>query len=111
VRGDGVRAAVVALGDQPLVPPGVVERLIHAFRASGAPVVVPVYDGGVRGHPVLFADNLFPELLAVRGDEGARGVIARAPSRVTTVAVAAPAPRDVDGVEDLEAVRRDMERV
>ena len=109
MRGEGLRAGHVPLGDQPMVPPGVVERLVHAFRASGAPVVVPVYEGGVRGHPVLFADNLFPELLAVRGDEGARGVIARAPSRVTTVAVAAPAPRDVDGVEDLEVVRREVE--
>ncbi|HET7457805.1 MAG TPA: nucleotidyltransferase family protein, partial [Gemmatimonadaceae bacterium] len=109
VREDGVRAAVVALGDQPLVPAGVVERLVHAFRASGAPVVVPVYDGGVRGHPVLFADNIFPELLAVTGDEGARGVIARAPSRVTTVAVPGKAPRDVDGEEDLEAVRQEVQ--
>jgi molybdenum cofactor cytidylyltransferase len=109
VRDDGVRAAVVALGDQPLVPAGVVERLVHAFRASGAPVVVPIYEGGVRGHPVLFADNIFPELLAVTGDEGARGVIARAPSRVTTVSVSSPAPRDVDTEEDLSAARREVE--
>ena len=108
-RADGVRAAVVALGDQPLVPAGVVERLVHAFRASGAPVVVPVYEGGVRGHPVLFADTLFPELLAVTGDEGARGVIARAPSRVTAVPVASAAPRDVDTGEDLEILRREVE--
>jgi molybdenum cofactor cytidylyltransferase len=103
--GGGVRAAVFALGDQPFVPSAVVERLVHTFRATGAPVVVPVYAGGERGHPVLFAANLFPELLAVRGDEGARGVIARHRSRVTAVTFDFPAPRDVDLPGDLEALR------
>jgi len=98
------RAAVFALGDQPRVPAGVVEQLVHAFRASGAPIVVPLYAGGVRGHPVLFAANLFPELLAVRGDEGARGVIDRDRNRVTSVTIDAPAPRDVDVPEDLQAL-------
>ncbi|MFL5575990.1 MAG: NTP transferase domain-containing protein [Gemmatimonadaceae bacterium] len=106
--GGGVRAAVFALGDQPFVPSAVVERLVHTFRATGAPVVVPVYAGGERGHPVLFASNLFPELLAVRGDEGARGVIARDRSRVTTVQFDFPAPRDVDLPGDLEALRADV---
>lgn len=104
----GVRAAVFALGDQPFVPSAVVERLVHTFRATGAPVVVPVYAGGERGHPVLFASNLFPELLAVRGDEGARGVIGRDRSRVTAVSFEFPAPRDVDLPGDLEALRADV---
>ena len=101
---DRVRAAVFALGDEPLVDPAVVERLVHAFRATGVPIVVPVYAGGERGHPVLLAANLCPELLRVRGAEGARGVIARDRSRVTTVAVDAPAPRDVDVPGDLEGM-------
>jgi molybdenum cofactor cytidylyltransferase len=33
--------------------------------------------GEERGHPVLFARALFPELLALRGDVGAREVVAR----------------------------------
>lgn len=98
------RAAVFALGDQPRVPAVAIGRLVHAFRASGVPIVVPVYAGGVRGHPVLFAANLFPELLAVRGDEGARGVIERDRSRVTAVEIEAPAPRDVDTREELEGM-------
>jgi molybdenum cofactor cytidylyltransferase len=96
------RAAVFALGDQPRVPASAVAGVVHAFRASGAPIVVPVYRGGVRGHPVLFAANLFPELLHVRGDEGARSVIARDRSRVTEVPIDEDAPRDVDEPGDLE---------
>lgn len=104
LSGESPRAAVFALGDQPRVPAAAVAGVVHAFRASGAPIVVPVYAGGVRGHPVLFAANLFPELLAVRGDEGARGVIARDRSRVTEVTIDAPAPGDVDVPGDLEGL-------
>jgi molybdenum cofactor cytidylyltransferase len=68
-------AAVIALGDQPGIDPGLVGRLVEAFRA-GAPLAVPVH-GEERGHPVLFARALFPELLALRGDVGAREVVAR----------------------------------
>jgi molybdenum cofactor cytidylyltransferase len=71
----GAEAAIVALGDQPGIDPGLVGRLVEAFRA-GAPLAVPV-EGEERGHPVLFARALFPELLALRGDVGARDVVAR----------------------------------
>ena len=49
---------------------------------------------------MLFTSEIFPELLALRGDEGARAVVARRPERVDTVAVDAPMPPDVDTPED-----------
>ena len=104
LSGESPRAAVFALGDQPRVPAAAVAGVVHAFRASGAPIVVPVYRGGVRGHPVLFAANLFPELLHVRGDEGGRSVVGRDRSRVTEVPIDAPPPRDVDEPGDLDAL-------
>jgi molybdenum cofactor cytidylyltransferase len=93
-------AVVVALGDQPTISPEVIDRLIATWRATGKPVVVPMY-GGERAHPVLFGRAMFPELLAVRGDQGGRDVIARDPGRVSEVTVYAPAPADVDVPEDL----------
>jgi molybdenum cofactor cytidylyltransferase len=98
-------AVVVALGDQPLQDPGVIRRLIAAFRATARPIVVPIYRDG-RGNPVLFAAAVFGELRAVAGDRGGRGVIARDPARVAEVAVDAPMPSDIDTPEDYEAVRR-----
>lgn len=97
-------AVVVTLGDQPLVDPEVTRRLVAAYRARGAPVVVARYRDG-RGHPVLFAASVFPELQAASGDEGGRAVIARVPERVVEVPVDAPAPADVDTPEDYEALR------
>ncbi|HUG35922.1 MAG TPA: nucleotidyltransferase family protein, partial [Candidatus Limnocylindrales bacterium] len=66
-------AALIALGDQPSLPAAVVPRLLEAFHSSGKPIVAPLYRDG-RGNPVLFASSLFPELLALHGDRGARAI-------------------------------------
>ncbi len=101
----GTRAVVIALGDQPLPAPAVIERLVAAHRETGQPIAVPVYREG-RGHPVLFAAALLDELRAVAGDRGARAVIARDPARVVAVPVDLPRPVDLDTPADYEAFRR-----
>ncbi len=73
--GPAVAAAVVMLGDQPFVTAAIVERLIAEWRATGAAIVAPSYRGR-RGNPVLFARAIFPELLAITGDQGARAILA-----------------------------------
>jgi molybdenum cofactor cytidylyltransferase len=100
----GTEAVVVALGDQPLPDPGLIGRMVAAFRETRRPVVVPRYRDG-RGNPVLFAAALFDELRAVTGDQGGRGVIAAEPGRVAEVAVDAPMPADVDTWADYESLR------
>lgn len=99
--GTVVRAAVVALGDQPRVGASVVRALCEAYQESRQPLVVPSY-AGVRGNPVLVDGSLFGELLALTGNEGARGVIARDPARVHRVEFPYPMPLDVDTLGDLE---------
>lgn len=94
---------LVALGDQPLVPERVLQRLLNP-AADPRPITVPVY-GGTRGNPVVFTAALLPELLAITGDRGAREVIARDPSRVREVTVAEEPPVDVDTPADLARLR------
>ena len=101
----GTDAVVIALGDQPLSDPGLIQRLIEVFRERGKPIVVPRYRDG-RGNPVLFAASVFDELRAVTGDQGGRGVVARDPSRLAEVPVDAPMPPDVDTWADYEALIR-----
>src|SRR5439155_1121635 len=50
----GADAAVVVLADGPQLDPRAIDRVIAAWRASGADVVAATY-GGVRLHPVLLA--------------------------------------------------------
>ena len=92
-------AVVIALGDQPRLPDGLVARLIDAFRREGKPIVAPVYQG-TQGTPVVFAASVFGELRALDGDAGARAVVRRDPARVTLVQLATPMPPDVDTPED-----------
>ena len=64
------------LVDHPLVAPTLIDALIGCFSQGGHPIVIPSYQMR-RGHPVLFARELFPELLAASPEEGAVAVVRR----------------------------------
>jgi CTP:molybdopterin cytidylyltransferase MocA len=102
----GREAAVVLLGDQPLVGAGAVERLVAAF-ANGARVAVATY-GGMRRNPVLFSREVWPLLEAeLAGDEGARSVLRRHPELVVEVPCEGVGdPADVDTREDLRRLEK-----
>jgi molybdenum cofactor cytidylyltransferase len=93
-------AALIALGDQPTVTPAIVDRLVEAFRSSGQAIVAPVYRG-FAGNPVLFAASLFPQLITLEGDRGARRIVDAAPERVECVPFDLDPPRDIDTPDDL----------
>lgn len=71
-------AAIVMLGDMPLVSPALLDRLAETFaQAQPKPAsVVPVH-GGRRGNPVLLNLNLLrDEIAALSGDRGAGPLLA-----------------------------------
>jgi molybdenum cofactor cytidylyltransferase len=100
----GTEAALIALGDQPGVPRAVLVGLCECHRATGLPIVAPRYREG-RGNPVLFDAAVFPELLQLTGDEGARGIIDADPTRVALVPFDLSMPRDLDTPDDYESLR------
>ena len=80
-------AAVICLGDMPLVTSAHVDRLVAAFDpAEGREICVPVFEGK-RGNPVLFARRFFDEIAGVRGDVGARHLIGEYEEYVCEVAM------------------------
>ena len=95
-----VEAVVIALGDQPLVPAQLVATLVARWREGDADAVAPMYRNG-QGNPVLFARNVFPELLALRGDHGARSVVYSLGDRVVHVPADGDIPADIDTPEAL----------
>lgn len=100
------QAAVIILGDQPLLQPHIIDRIIAVFETAGKPIVAPVYNG-VQGNPVCFARALFPELLALTGDRGAKQVVERDPGRVERVSFDTDLPlMDLDVEKDYDALRR-----
>ena len=98
----GAAGWLVALADMPFIR----SHTVHAVRdalADGALIAAPRdRASGTRGHPVGFAPALREELLAIRGDEGARSVIQRHRDSVRLVEVDDPGIlRDIDRPEDL----------
>jgi nicotine blue oxidoreductase len=84
-------AAVVVLADGPDLAPAAIDRVVAAWRESGADVIAASY-GGERGHPVLLARTAWNEI----PDEGARAL---APQLVPCDDLGAPG--DVDTPQDL----------
>jgi len=79
----GAAGAFLFLGDMPLIPHAILPRLAEAL-ARGAKAAAPVYEGG-RGHPVLLGASLFTALLDLKGDEGARALLAKLGERLALV--------------------------
>ena len=76
-------------------------NIIVAHAAAPTAILRGTAADGTAGHPVLFPRDTWPELLLLRGDQGARPVLARLADRV--VAVALPesnATTDLDTPED-----------
>jgi molybdenum cofactor cytidylyltransferase len=65
---------ILFLVDHPLISAGLVSTLIDTFYATGAPIVIPTYNGR-RGHPVIFSSHLYDALIAAPDDVGARAVV------------------------------------
>ncbi|MGH2989239.1 MAG: nucleotidyltransferase family protein, partial [Solirubrobacterales bacterium] len=93
-----VEAAAVLLGDQPLISPAAIERLISE-RGAGRVAVRATY-GGHPGHPVVLERSLFQSIVELRGDAGARNLLERADVAGVPCEDVAD-PLDVDSPADL----------
>lgn len=98
-------AIIITLCDQPHVTAQDIDLLIDEFHQTKATVVAAEY-GGTKGVPALFSCSLFDELLALKGDRGARQLI-RNGNDVATVKLAGAA-FDIDTPDDLNGPGREI---
>lgn len=89
-------------GDMPQVQP---TTMLAVARQLEQHAVAYAQYRGRRGHPVGFSAELYSELNALTGDEGARRLIARYPAFGVEVDDAGVLV-DVDTLADLDSVRR-----
>ncbi len=68
------QAVLLALGDQPLVQPDTINRLLAVYRQTRACIVAPVYRGK-RGHPIILDMGLREEILQLDADQGLKQVV------------------------------------
>ncbi|HAJ45885.1 MAG TPA: 4-diphosphocytidyl-2C-methyl-D-erythritol kinase [Alphaproteobacteria bacterium] len=87
---EDIDAAAIVLGDMPALRPHDLHHLItHLDSSEGRELIVPAFEGK-RGHPVIFARRLWPEILNAEGDQGARKVVLDNADAVCEVAVGHP---------------------
>jgi molybdenum cofactor cytidylyltransferase len=93
----GADRVIVTLGDEPRIGAAVIARFAHEPPGSRASY------GGRPGHPVVLGREQLDALHSVRGDRGARALLGG-----RTIELGTPsAARDVDTLEDLEAIRHE----
>jgi molybdenum cofactor cytidylyltransferase len=82
-------AVMIVLGDQPLLTPAALGRLIAAYATApdGRSILVPT-SGGARGNPVLFAAAHIPEIQAGAMKVGCRRLIESHPDQVALIEMA-----------------------
>jgi molybdenum cofactor cytidylyltransferase len=74
---------IVTLADMPFVREETVRAVAQALRA-GAAIAAPCF-AGRRGHPVGFGRRYLSALLALRGDRGARDIVATAGEQIRLI--------------------------
>ena len=96
--------ALILLADMPLVSHATLDRLITLFEGRRPDAVVPRY-AGCWGNPVLIGRPLFPQMLALSGDRGARGVLEEPGHDVITCDVDDPhVLTDIDTPDALDRI-------
>lgn len=100
-----VDSVVVWPVDHPHVTRDTVERLLDRFQEERVGIVVPAVDGR-RGHPILLARQVFPEIIeASVSGKTLRDVVWADDRRVATVSVQDLATiQDIDTPEDYAAL-------
>lgn len=67
-------AVLLLVGDQPMLTGASLSRLVQAFAESEKGIAC-LRDETHMGNPAVFAAKYYPELLALSGDRGAKGIL------------------------------------
>jgi molybdenum cofactor cytidylyltransferase len=98
---EDAQAVLVLLADMPRISAAHIDRLIEAWDPARPAIIVPQHQNR-RGNPVLWPRALFAEMQAVRGDRGARELLAQHAGQVQWVDIDDEAIFiDVDTPDDL----------
>jgi molybdenum cofactor cytidylyltransferase len=67
-------STIIMLCDQPFVDADLLNAMLQKQKDTGKPIIACAYKGAT-GVPVLFNKSLFPDLLLLKGHEGARKIL------------------------------------
>jgi len=102
---DNINAALVVLGDQPFIEPGVVKQVVQAWVESGAMIIAPSYQHR-RGHPWLVSREFWPEIQSIPPLETPRDFLNRHSGQIQYIEVSTNTIfKDLDTPEDYNRER------
>lgn len=94
-------AIMIILGDLPGITPEIINRLADEWREQEAPIALCSYQGR-KGHPMIFAHSMFPQLMDLHGDKAAWKLVDANAANVQEVQFDIPYPDDINTPEDFE---------
>ena len=105
IPSEDVEGFFILLGDQPLINPSVIYKMLRAFTPGKKEIVVPFYKDK-QGNPVLFDGYWKDELMNITGDIGGRVLIKAHPEKVKRVKLSNESVLlDIDREEDYEKIK------
>ncbi len=98
-------AVIILLCDQPFVSADLLNDLISKHQETGKPVVACRYNN-IPAVPALFHKKIFPELLQLKGDVGAKAIINKHTNELVQVDFL-KGNVDIDSLADYEKISKD----
>jgi molybdenum cofactor cytidylyltransferase len=95
-----IDGAVIQLCDQPFVNRALLDSMIYKQQETGKPIVACSYNGTI-GVPVLFKRQLFTDLSALQGKEGAKKILDKNLEHIAVVPFE-KGGTDIDTIADYE---------
>ncbi|MFC1459651.1 NTP transferase domain-containing protein [Microvirga arabica] len=99
------RAAVILLGDMPLVTTGLINALVAGWHESAEPAALVPTLNGRRGNPVVISRALQPAIEGLSGDAGAGPVLRGRPDVVEWPTADRAVIQDIDTKEEFGKLR------
>ena len=93
-------AVIILLSDQPLISQVLLQNMMQTFAEKKYPIVACDY-GEQLGVPILFDKSFFPELLKLKGEQGAKSFLKNYPEKIASVSFK-EGLFDIDTPEDLQ---------
>jgi molybdenum cofactor cytidylyltransferase len=104
-----VDAAFLCLGDQAVLDPVLMDMMIDALEADPEALIVSPVHEGRRGHPVLFRDTLFPEIMGLGQGKTLKDVVEGHGDLHLEVEGDVWCTLDMDTPDDYERIRKRLD--
>ena len=102
-------AAFLCLGDQAVLDPILMDRMIDALETDPEALIVSPVHEGRRGHPVLFRKALFPEIMSLGPGKTLKAVVEGHGDRHLEVEGDIWCTLDMDTPEDYVRIRERLD--